>query len=151
MSYADYDFYKNEYYGSLISEADFPRLINKAGDKLENITMDRIITVFDGDNERLITKISKAVCNIADTMYDIEKAEQAYRDSIGYESTSDGSMKGRTISSISAGAESISYTSESVQSSAVSSVVSDKHLQEKLYFDIARDYLSGTGLLYQGL
>ena len=41
MIYADYEFYKTEYFGVAISEADFPRLARRASSYIDYITMGR--------------------------------------------------------------------------------------------------------------
>ena len=43
MAYADYEFYKDRYYGSMIPEADFPRLSERASDFIDTLTFDRLV------------------------------------------------------------------------------------------------------------
>lgn len=74
---------------------------------------------------------------------DIESAEYASR----YEQGADGLLKGRTIASISAGGESISFASNT-QSIANSG---DVKATEQMLFETARVYLANTGLLYAGV
>ena len=73
MAYADYEFYTTSYFGSVVPEADFPRLAEKASDFVDLMTSDRLV---DGlpTNERSQKRIKKAVCSLAELMYQIELA-----------------------------------------------------------------------------
>ena len=75
MAYADYEFYTTSYFGSVVPEADFPRLAEKASDFVDLMTSDRLV---DGlpTNERSQKRIKKAVCSLAELMYQIELAEK---------------------------------------------------------------------------
>lgn len=141
MAYCDYDFYTTVYMGSVISEADFARLAEKASDKLDMFTFDRLVDGLPAD-ERTALKVKKAVCALAERISDIETADMASR----YKQGEDGLLKGRTISSISAGGESISF------GNATQNVVTNNVKErEQLLFETAREYLANTGLLYQGV
>lgn len=141
MAYCDYNFYTSEYYGNVISEADFPRLAEKASDKLDQITFDRLVDGLPAD-ERTAKKVKKAVCALAEKISDIEGIEFASR----YEQGADGLLKGRTIASISSGGESISFASNTQTSYG-----GDVKETEKMLFETARVYLANTGLLYAGV
>lgn len=77
---------------------------------------------------------------------EVEQAES------GYESTEQG-LRGRVISSVTAGNESISYA---VNTSAAASAAADKAVKDALVTNIIREYLSGAtdangvNLLYMG-
>ena len=111
MAYADYDFYKTSYFGSVVPETDFPRLAERASDFVDTMTFDRLV---DGlpENERSQKRIKKAVCSLAELMYQIELAEKnaASAAASGVSTTigSSGSATGIVIS-VSSGSESISY------------------------------------------
>ena len=69
-----------------------------------------------------------------------------------------GALRGKVVSSVSSGSESISYIAKSESGSTlVDTVLADKAAQDKLYRDIVRDYLSlvpdanGINLLYAGV
>lgn len=111
MAYADYDFYKTSYFGSVVPEADFPRLAEKASDFVNTMTFDRLV---DGlpTNERSQKRIKKAVCSLAELMYQIELAEKnATNAAVSGTSTAIGSGGSTTgvVTSVSSGSESISY------------------------------------------
>lgn len=111
MAYADYDFYTESYYGNVVPEADFPRLAERASDFVDLMTSDRLV---DGlpTNGRFRERIKKAVCSLAEKMYQIELAEKnATNAAVSGTSTAIGSGGSTTgiVTSISSGSESISY------------------------------------------
>ena len=110
MAYADYEFYTTSYFGSVVPEADFSRLAERASDFVDTMTFDRLV---DGlpTNERAQKRIKKAVCSLAELMYQIELAEKnainqasavAADTNVGHKSTG-------VVTSVSSGSESISY------------------------------------------
>lgn len=111
MAYADYEFYTTSYFGSVVPEADFPRLAERASDFVDTMTFDRLV---DGlpTNERSQKRIKKAVCSLAELMYQIELAEKnATNAAASGASTTIGSGGSTTgiVTSVSSGSESISY------------------------------------------
>ena len=111
MAYADYDFYTTSYFGSVVPEADFLRLAERASDFVDLMTSDRLV---DGlpTNERSQKRIKKAVCSLAELMYQIELAEKnATNAAASGTSTTIGSGGSATgiVTSVSSGSESISY------------------------------------------
>ena len=121
MAYADYDFYTLSYFGSLVPEADFPRLAEKASNFVDLMTSDRLV---DGlpTNERSQKRIKKTVCSLTELMYQIELAEKnATNAAVSGTSTAIGSGGSTTgvVTSVSSGSESISYaTPQQIGSSA---------------------------------
>ena len=75
MAYADYTFYKEKYYGTAIAEEDFNRLADRASDKLDAMTFDRLVSGLPA-NSRSATKVKKAVCAVAEKIQEIEAAEK---------------------------------------------------------------------------
>lgn len=111
MAYADYEFYTTSYFGSVVPETDFPRLAERASDFVDTMTFDRLV---DGlpTNERSQKRIKKAVCSLAELMYQIELAEKnATNAAASGTSTTVGSGGSTTgiVTSVSSGSESISY------------------------------------------
>ena len=111
MAYADYEFYTTSYFGSVVPETDFPRLAERASDFVDTMTFDRLV---DGlpTNERAQKRIKKAVCSLAELMYQIELAEKnAANAAASGVSTTIGSGGSTTVivTSVSSGSESISY------------------------------------------
>lgn len=111
MAYADYEFYTTSYFGSVVPEADFPRLAERASDFVDTMTFDRLV---DGlpTNKRSRKRIKKAVCSLAELMYQIELAEKnATNAAVSGTSTAIGTGGSTTgiVTSVSSGSESISY------------------------------------------
>lgn len=110
MAYADYVFYKTSYFGSVVPETDFPRLAERASDFVDLMTSDRLV---DGlpTNERSQKRIKKAVCSLAELMYQIDLAEKnaINQASTNLTDTNVGNIKAGAVTSVSSGSESISY------------------------------------------
>lgn len=89
MAYADYEFYTTSYFGSVVPETDFPRLAERASEFVDTMTFDRLV---DGlpTNERSQKRIKKAVCSLAELMYQLELAEK--------NATSYATMNGSSVS-----------------------------------------------------
>lgn len=110
MAYADYDFYKTSYYGSVVPDSDFPRLAERASDFIDLMTSDKLV---DGlpSNERYQKRIKKAVCSLAELMYQIELAEKnaINQASANVTDINVGNISTGIVTSVSSGSESISY------------------------------------------
>ena len=110
MAYVDYEFYTISYFGSVVPEADFPRLAERASEFVDTMTFDRLV---DGlpENERSQKRIKKAVCSLAETMYQIELAEKnaINQASVNVTDTNAGGKSTGIVTSVSSGSESISY------------------------------------------
>ena len=110
MAYADYEFYTTSYFGSVVPETDFPRLAERASDFVDTVTFDRLV---DGlpTNERSQKRIKKAVCSLAELMYQIELAEKnaINQASANVTDANTGGKSTGIVTSVSSGSESISY------------------------------------------
>lgn len=158
MSYADYQFYTEKYYGDTVPESDFPKYVERASDRIDAITFDRLI---DGlpENERAQTKVKKAVCAVADAMYQIDQIKKASIESVGTVTREDGTVVSKAVSSVSSGSESISFASGSSggAESIYGQAAVDKKVESVLLYQVATEYLSsvtdkkGICLLYAGL
>lgn len=145
MSYVDFDYYTTEYGGSLISENAFERLAKKASAHLDTFTFNRLKEGIEEDLENIV---KDCVCDLAESLFDFESAEEAMRNMSGYVQNADGTVKGKSIASISAGGESISF---SAGKGAYNDIAFNRNAQNMALFAIVRQYLSGTGLLYGGI
>lgn len=111
MAYVDYEFYTTSYFGSVVPETDFPRMVEKASDFIDTMTFNRLV---DGlpTNKRSQKRIKKAVCSLTEIMYQIELAEKnATNAAVSGASTAIGAGGSTTgvVTSVSSGSESISY------------------------------------------
>ena len=119
--YADYNFYTNEYKGSVIPDAPtYERAAIEASAYLDHITHNHIKDLSDA----IMAKVKMAQCAIADVCY-----KQAQDD------------VANVVSSESVGNHSVSY--------AVTKVSYKQRELEK--YSKSKLYLHGTGLLYGGL
>lgn len=158
MAYADYQFYKEKYYGDAVPESDFPKYANRASDRIDMITFDRLV---DGlpDDERSQTKIKKAVCSLADAIYQIDQIKKSSMETVGTVKREDGTVVNKAVSSVSSGSESVSYVTGTTGSNTdiYSQAAMDKKVENVLLRQIATDYLAGVVdrkgicLLYAGL
>lgn len=157
MAYTDYEFYKNKFYGDTVPESDFLKYAERASDRIDQYTFDRLV---DGlpDNERVKTKVQKAVCAVADTMYQIDQIKKASMDTIGTIQREDGTVVNKAVSSVSSGNESISYaTGNNISSNVYAQASMDKKVENALLLNVATEYLAGATndkgicLLYAGL
>lgn len=138
MGYTTYEFYTNEY-GGTIEEADFKRLLSKAEYRLNYITSDMI------NDEHMSDKhYNKAVqmseCTILDILYNLDMA--------GNKSGISEDGKGKIIKSVSSGSESISYdTGNDIYSKMLGSLY-----EQNIYMrNEIKIYLADTGLLCCGM
>lgn len=152
MAYADYEFYTTSYFGSVVPETDFPRMAERASDFVDAMTFDRLV---DGlpENERSQKRIKKAVCSLAELMYQIELAEKnATNAAASGTSTTIGSGGSTTgvVTSVSSGSESISYATpqqigaSAKEWSAVYAAAGDVQKTNDLLLKIALPLLMGV-------
>lgn len=109
MAYADYKFYI-ESFGNVVPEADFPRLSERASDFIDLITHGRLVNGLP-TNEYFQKRIKKAVCSLAEILYQIELAEKnaVNQASANLTDTNVGNISTGVVTSVSSGSESISY------------------------------------------
>ncbi len=152
MAYADYEFYTTSYFGSVVPETDFSRLAERASDFVDTMTFDRLV---DGlpENERSQKRIKKAVCSLAELMYQIELAEKnATNAAVSGTSTAIGSGGSTTgiVTSVSSGSESISYATpqqigaSAKEWSAVYAAAGDVQKTNDLLYKMALPLLMGV-------
>ena len=138
MVYADYEFYKNTYFGTAIKEEEeFPRLALRASSFLDYYTQGR------AEKNPDLDALKMACCALADQYQTIETAQAIAQKSLSYSMES----SGPEVSSESVGSWSKSYRSGG--ESAASALGSTESYTNTLA-DIAKQYLAGTGLLYRG-
>lgn len=135
MSYADYDFYTNEYFGGSIDEESFPRLALRASHYIDYITRGKAGRDAEDD------AVKMCCCALAEQYQLIDKAENAANKGL------DATLTGSEVQSESVGSWSRSYRSGG--DSANASMQSVAELDKGLYA-IAQRYLTNTGLLYRG-
>lgn len=151
MAYADYAFYTGCYHGEHTAEDGMDRWLERASDELDFITCNRLMTAFPMV-EAHVVKIKKAVCAIADALYQVDVQRRA----AAPQTAANGSVCG-AIASITSGKESISYASVNSGNSVYSIAASSEEKMLALLYRIAAEYLSGipdangVNLLYRGV
>ena len=150
MAYADYKLY-TESFGNVVPETDFPRLAEKASDFVDTMTFDRLV---DGlpTNERSQKRIKKAVCSLAELMYQIELAEKnaINQASANVTDINVGNISTGIVTSVSSGSESISYATpqqigaSAKEWSAVYAVAGDAQKTNDLLLKTALPLLMGV-------
>lgn len=162
MKYVDYEFYKSLYGEKAIQEADFNRLSFEACRKIDIATTGvdgfRKLNYAFPHDEYASECVRRCICKVIERMNEIIHAEERAEMSHGYIQNEDGTVKSKLVTSVSAGNESISYSS-SVSSNTptlIDKALSDKEVQDKIYKDVIQEYLSGitdangVNLLYMG-
>lgn len=158
MAYADYQFYTEKYYGDTVPESDFQKYAERASDRIDAITFDRLVNGFP-EEERAVTKVKKAVCAVTEALYQIDRIKKSSMESVGTVTREDGTVVSKAVSSISSGSESISFATGSSggAESIYGQAAVDKKVESVLLYQVAMEYLSGVTdkkgicLLYAGL
>lgn len=164
MAYVDYDFYTTSYFGSVVPQSDFLRVAERASDFVDTMTFDRLVDGLPSD-ERSQKRIKKAVCALADKIYELELAEKNSVAAAGGSTTTVGNNGSTTgiITSVSSGSESISYATpqqigaSAKEWSAVYAAAGDMQKTNDLLLKTALPLLMGVRddegipILYAGL
>ena len=119
---ADYDFYRNVYFGEVLTPEDFPKYATRADAYLDEITYGRYAD--PTLSEKTVTAVKMAECSVADLSYTTEA-----------ESTVSSAISKETV-----GSHSVTYRTGSDAAKTLSA-----RIQET-----AERYLFPTGLLYRG-
>lgn len=134
--YADYTYYQTEY-GGKMSADDFKRFSRRAERRIDGITGNKLQFAYP-TNERSIEAVKDCVCELADFLYQIDAYNAAAMESMGTVAQADGTVKGKVITSISSGSESIGYSAAgSVKSSVAKAAESEKDLNEQIYSKVS--------------
>ncbi len=157
MGYVTYDYYKSIYGEDSMPETDFNRLSWEAFRKVDTLTLNKLKFAFP-TNEDDVEAVRRCVCKLIEIARQIEAASKRVSEGQGYITDESGALRGKVVSSVSSGSESISYTAKAEGGSTlIDAVLSDKTAQERLYLDTVREYLllvpdsNGVNLLYAGI
>lgn len=145
MAYADIEFYKIKYCGNVVPDEFLEKYLEKASDRIDEITFDRLVDGFP-DNKRAQTKVKKAVCEVADYLYQIDEVKKVSMATMGTVTRADGTMTGKMVSSISSGAESISYVTGTTGGifDIYSQAAMDEEVEKVRLRQVATKYLAGV-------
>ena len=164
MAYVDYEFYQKSFFGNVVPESDFMRMSERASDFIDSLTFDRLADGLPSD-DRQQKRIKKAVCSLAELMYQIELAEKnaINQASASATDTNAGGKSTGIVTSVSSGSESISYATpqqigaSAKEWSAVYAAAGDAQKTNDLLLKTALPLLMGVRtdegipILYAGL
>lgn len=160
MTYVDYAYYQEIYGKDAIDEVTFKRLCWEASRKIENMTsgvdaVKKLKVAFPTDEEDA-EAVKRCVCKLIEIAHDIENTRKNLSQAQEFVAREDGNLQGKVVSSVSAGNESISFSTSSTAKTVIDKAVADKDTEEQLYIHTIREYLSGVkdangvNLLYMG-
>jgi hypothetical protein len=147
MEYVDYEYYKTLYGEKAIPEIDFNRLlwdtereIDKATSGVDNV---RKLKVAFPVNEEDAETVKRCVCALVEFLKQIEDAERNANSVGQYTERADGSLRGKVVSSVSAGNESISYAVGKTADTAISNAIKDLQSKDMAVYQFITSKLSG--------
>ncbi|WP_236897001.1 hypothetical protein [Clostridium beijerinckii] len=132
MAYVDYTYYTETFGSATIPETDFNKYERKARVSLDNFTFDRI----KNDETLIDDNVKDCMCEMMEKACSIDQENDM---------TNDGT--GKLVASETTDNHSITYAISDLQKNEIDQ---SKITKTKLY-NIAKDYLWSTGLLYRGL
>lgn len=150
MAYADYSFYTGSFFGDVLTAQNANKWLELASDELDNLTFGRLTFAFP-EKAAHIAKVKKAVCAVAEALFNIDAQRKATAATVA----ADGTYRG-AIASVSSGRESISYSAGNASASTYAAAAASEAEQSKLIGSIAVKYLAnipdcnGVNLLYAG-
>ncbi|MBO5837276.1 MAG: hypothetical protein J6Q92_05220 [Oscillospiraceae bacterium] len=142
-----------------IEERDFNRFAFQACRAIDNLTtgvdgVKKLRVAFPSDEDD-VTAVQHCVAKVINVLYQIQEAEKSAFLARGYAEMENG-LQGKVVSSVSAGNESISFSSGG-GSTSVDKAIMDLAERNRMIRSIVREYLSGVSdgngvnLLYMGV
>lgn len=155
--YVDYAYYSSIYGSKAIPEDDFNIHIRKAQRELDRATTGKLKFAYPVD-ESAIEAVKDCLCELVSVFYKLQRIEDAGFESMGTVTDSTtGALRGKVVSSVSSGTESISYSNSTGQDDNVyTRAAVSVNSRNQLMKDIVDDYLTGVrdlngiNLLYLG-
>ena len=129
MEYVDFAYYTNSFGGVSISETQFPKYLRKATAFIDNITFDRL----KNDNLLIDDSVKNAMCEIMELNFKLDNSESEDGESVKASET--------------VGNYSVTYAVSDVEKNAIDRT----QLNKVKYYNIAKEYLGNSGLLYRGI
>ena len=151
MPYADFVFYRDSYFGDVLTEDNAARWLSRASDELDALTFGRLSSAFPTD-EAHAEKARKAVCAVADALFCVDVQRRA----ASAQKAEDGQYRG-AVASVTSGKESISYAVSGNAATVYATAAANPAALTELLCGIAAKYLSnvpdahGVNLLYAGV
>lgn len=155
--YADYEYYTTVYGGRVFGSADaFIPYGRRSERRIDIATGNKLWQAFPAE-ERSVEAVKDCVCELAEFLFRVDSYTRQAEESTGVSSQPDGTVKGRLVTSVSAGSESITYSAGGQIQTAVSAAAKNRGTLDTAVSGIIRSSLSGiTGadginLLYAGM
>lgn len=155
--YADFNYYQTEYGGKVIGSADdFAHFGRKAERKLDTITGGKLQFAFP-TKKKDKQAVKDCFCELTDFLYQLDSYQNTAMDNAGVVEQADGTVRGKVITSISSGSESISYSAKSSADTSLMEAAKDKKVADAMILSMVRDGLNGVpdangvNLLYAGI
>lgn len=159
MEYIAFSDYVDMYPNSKLTDVEFGRLSWEASRRIDVATTGidgvRKLNISFPDDDYDVTAVKRCTAKLINTAEQILTAEKNAALSREYAETQNG-IHGKVISSMSAGNESVTYSTSSGESTITDKAAADKSVQEQLYKDIIYSHLrgvrdkNGVNLLYMG-
>jgi len=127
--YVDFTYYKDSFGGTTIPETSFITLERKARVFMDNITFNRL----QADATLIVANVKDCLCDIMECNFNLDQKELE--------------TDGNIIASESVDGHSVSYAISDVEKNTVDR----SQLNKARYYNIAKEYLSNTDLLYRGI
>ena len=151
MPYTDFVFYRDSYFGDVLTEDNAARWLSRASDELDALTFGRLASAFPTD-EAHAEKARKAVCAVADALFCVDVQRRA----ASAQKAEDGQYRG-AVASVTSGKESIAYAVSGNAATVYATAAANPAALTELLCGIAAKYLSnvpdahGVNLLYTGV
>lgn len=152
--YADYTYYQTEYRGKMSAD-DYKKFGRRAERRIDGMTGGKLRFAFP--SKPLDARAVKdCTCELADFFHQVDVYAAGVMESTGTVVQTDGTVRGRVITSVSSGSESIGYSSGGTGNTAIMEAARDKKEADALAYGIVRDGLcgvadeNGVNLLYAG-
>lgn len=157
MAYIRIDYYKGIYgenadldFSNLVFEAS--RILDVHTTGIDNVKKLKAYFPTDEDDAELVKRCAAKLVHF---LHQVSQAETAAMEGQGFISTENG-LRGKLVSSVSAGNESISYSTGSSSATAIDAAVKSKTTRDRMAAEIVWEYLAGVtdangvNLLYMG-
>lgn len=142
--YADFEYYTTEYGGKILKfEEDFNHFARKAKRRIDSITGMKLQFAFPV-KEKDKEAVKDCLCELSEFLYQVDAYQNAAMDSVGTVTQTDGTVKGKVVSSITSGSESVSYSTGGSASTSVMEASKDKKVMDALIYGMVQDGLSGV-------
>ena len=148
MAYIDYEYYKSLYGDKEIPEEVFNRLLWDAEREIDKATsgvdgVKKLKIAFPIDEEDA-EAVKRCISELVNFLYKLEEAENNANSLGQYAETEDGSLKGKVISSHTAGNETISYAVGKSSETAISTAIKSVKDKEMVVYQFITSKLSGV-------